>query len=210
MLSYLRNNAIPETKQQQDQANQEGYISPAAGAKNVRQTSMLLAGLFVIGMFSVFVMIKKAAVPQQAAAAKDAQIEAGLAQFAGIKKDMFSQMDQIVQKFHDFSNFEQIKPTELARDPFYSRLAISAQVMRDLNRQAAGDANAVESVLFTRVRELQIQSIMNSQDKPCCMINDKLLYVGDKIEDFTIAAIGGNFVEFKAGQFSTVLKLSEE
>jgi hypothetical protein len=50
---------------------------------------------------------------------------------------------------------------------------------------------------------------MQSKRGNCCMIDDKVLYKGDKIQDFTIGEIAENYVKLKSEGFEIILKVSE-
>jgi hypothetical protein len=59
-------------------------------------------------------------------------------------------------------------------------------------------------------QNMQLQSILQSKYGNCCMIDDTLLYKGDKINGFKIAEIGNDFVRLEGQGFNRTLYLQTE
>lgn len=57
----------------------------------------------------------------------------------------------------------------------------------------------------TKGVQLQLLSIMQSDQGDCCMIGDKILYEGDSIEGFKVSQIGDSFVKLETSDGEIVL-----
>jgi len=140
-------------------------------------------------------MIKRSA-PQATAAAgvgmQELRIEEAITGFAGVRSEMFSRMGEIVKKFYQFSDVQQVDVHELVKNPFELDTGYSARIE---NREARS--------------EMQLLSIMRSNQGNCCMIDDRILYEGDSIRGFKVRQIGDSTVSLESGDLEITLKLSE-
>jgi hypothetical protein len=132
MLSFLRdsqetNQASASKTQSPADAPAQGeateYLTVAGKTQKARQSTMVVAVLFVVGLAVLGVMVKKCQFKPAAAAAataksEDSQIEAAISRLTGVSAEMNTRMDQIVQKFHEFSAVVQVAVDELAKNPF--------------------------------------------------------------------------------------------
>ena len=198
------------TKDTQEQE----YLTVATQGKQVRKTTILLAVLFGIGLLSLWFMVKKSA-PQTAAASvgtEEAQIEKAITRITGVRSEMFSRMDEIAKKFYEFSDVQQVKVGELAKNPFELE-AFLANVKETSDTQEGDYDIEAEMMRQQWLRQqtegLQLLSIMQSDQGNCCMINDRILYEGDSIRGFKLFWIGDNFVKLEHEDVEIVLKLSE-
>jgi preprotein translocase subunit SecG len=188
--------AIPDSSQE--------YLTVADKKGQLRQSTYLLAVLFIIGIFCLFFMIKKstpsAASAQNPSGEKSQQtrIEAAIAKITGIHSQVFDSLGKIVKKFYEFADFEQINVSELSKNPFRQQNII--QNIRDDNER-------VESVI--NQGELELLTIMSDEKGICCMINDKLLRKGDMINGLTVEEITESSVSLTNDETRIVLRLSE-
>jgi preprotein translocase subunit SecG len=178
---------------------EQQYLTVAAQGKDVRKMTMLLAVLFVMGLLCLLFMIRKSA-PQSATAAsngaEETQIEKAIARLTGVGSEMFKRMDQIVKKFYEFSDVQQVRVNELVKNPFEIFLA-------------DGDKNPdIKEPEPTRP-DLQLVAILQTGEGNCAMINGKILYEGDTIEGSKVVQIGEDFVKLEFEGVETVLKLSK-
>jgi len=188
-----------------EKSQQSEIIQPQAQDKNVRQTTFILIGAIAIVFAGVWVMHKKNT-PAKATAAvneQELQIESAISQLTGINKESVSQVDGVVKKFYEFSDFGQVRPEQLKTDPF--GLNWAAAFMPTL----AG-ANKGGNVESAKLPEMQLLSIFKSQHGNCCMIDDVLLYKGDKINGFEVMEIGEDFVKLKSAGNTVILYLQTE
>ena len=191
---------------------QEEYLTVAAQTKQVRKSTIVLAVLFAIGLLCLWFMIKKST-PQTASAtaanAEEMQIETAIARFTGVRSEMFNRMDEIVNRFYEFSNVPQVYANELTKNPFELEMFL-ANLRANAEEEALGiDADMLWQQTRQRAKDMQLSSIIQSEQGTCCMINDEILYEGDPIGGFKVRQIGDSYVKLKCEDVEIVLKLSE-
>ena len=185
------------------QPNSQEYFTVAAQNKNVRKSTIMVAILFGIGLLCLWFMIKKSA-PQAASASstdtQETQIEAAITRLTGVSSEMFSRMDQIVNKFYEFSDVLQVQVNELVKNPFELEMFLSSLKGKVDAQEENIDINA-EFIRQQQIRQkasgLQLLTICQTEQGNCCMIDDKILYEGDLINSFRVTQIGDNFVKIK-------------
>jgi len=238
MLSFLRDSGaggLPAEKSGDaagkppadgaEKPQDQEYVAVAAQGSSVRKGTILIAILFVAGMVCLWLMIRKSS-PQSASAAQaeteQAKIEAAITRMTGVKSEMFNRMDDIVNKFYEFSEVPQVQVVELVKNPFELETFL-ASLRRKLDASDADLAASAELMRQQRIKEqtkdMQLTTIMESEEGNCCMISNKLLYEGDLLGDFKVTQIGDSFVKLTwapkgvppvgAEGLEIVLKLSE-
>ena len=176
------------------------FLTVAANSKNVRRSTVLVAILVAIGLVCLLFMIRKSQ-PQAASAKQSAndetKIEAAIGRLTGIRSEMAGRMDEIIQKFYEFSDVCQVRVGELVKNPFQvegTMKGIKGGAVAEIDPQAQA-----ESIRRQKMQEqantLKLLSIMRSDEGPSCMINDQILRQGDVLEGFTITQIGSTSVE---------------
>ncbi len=179
------------------------FLARVRHGKNLKQSTIILAVLFTVGAVCVWFMIKKITPPPADAAVgtEEARIENAIAQLTGIRTEMDTRMGDIVTRFSEFSDVEQVGIADLKKNPF----AIELSVDNLENALDPGHRREVEG----RAQKLQLWSIMASPQNACCMINNKILYKGDKIDGFTVTEIDSRFVELELDEIRVIKKMSE-
>ena len=205
-----KQNRVPKPPAQPAEKTQEQqYLSVAAQGKNVRKTTMLLAVLFVIGLLCLWFMIKKSS-PQTATAAsvgdEKTQIEIAIARLTGAGSEMFNRMDQIVKKFYEFSDVQQVRVYELAKNPFEHQIFLANVDENSDTKEVDIDT---ESMLRQQTRNMELLTICQTNQGNCCMIDDVILYEGDTIRGFKVCRITDTFVRLESEGIEIVLKLSQ-
>ncbi|NLH16792.1 MAG: hypothetical protein GX455_09450 [Phycisphaerae bacterium] len=221
MLSFLKdernkNHATPPETADQPAAGEnadgqvsreEDFLVPAEHGKNAKQSTFILVALFVIGALCVWFMIKKTT-PNSANAApnpEEAKIEEIVKTITGVKTG-FSEVDAIVGRFSQISAVEQVNVTELKKNPF--RRDVVLGTTEPAVPSASEQENWRREEVQRQAGKLQLFSIMNSTNGGCCMINDKLLNIGQSIEGFTVTKIEGDRVELTNNGVSVLLKMA--
>jgi preprotein translocase subunit SecG len=217
MLSYqkeeqngpaVRGTQTPETRQESSAAHSEDYLTVAGHKKRLKQSTIILIAVFVVGAFGVWMMIRKA-VPSVAAAAAAAQkkdevteIETAVAQLNGMQSEVSSQMKNVTARLNHLSEVGQIAVEDLRKNPF-ARVRLADQTNADdpMQKQFA------EEQTRRNAAGLQLWSITASPVGACCMINDKLLHLGDKIEGFSVREIRTASVIVEQNGIKVELKL---
>jgi hypothetical protein len=192
------------------------YLTVQTKSRNVRKTTRLLAALFGVGLISLLIMIK-ASSPRAADAAEDAtaesQIEHALARLTGIKTEFLDRMDQIVKKFYEYANVQQVELNQLSKNPF--RHDPAWQGLEKVSGPTSGDASLLrQQQIRKQAEDLQLFSIMKSDQGNCCMIDNRILYQGDSIKGFSVSQISDSVVRLQcptteSESVEIILKLSE-
>jgi len=225
MLPFMREQELEDSSLQKPPAaggtatdgaeEEQEYLTVAGHNKNARKSTTLLAALFVIGLLCLFFMIKKSTPETTTAAAVNAeqvQIETAIARLTGVKSEMFDRMDKIVKKFYEFSDVQQVNVNELAKNPFKREIFLGS--LRNISDIEEGDSDIdIEMMrkqqLKQQAKNMQLLSIMQSEQGNCCMIDDRILYKGDSIKGFNVKQIGDSFVKLDSKGVEIILKLSE-
>jgi preprotein translocase subunit SecG len=228
MLSFLRDQSLEDLPAQKkaktaasktpgdgaDKSQESEYLTVATKKKQVRKSTTLLAVLFIIGLLCLWFMIKKST-PKAASGAsvdkEETMIETAIARLTGVKSTIFSKMDEIVSKFYEFSDVPQVKVNELAKNPFEEEtFAANLREKPEAGEKANEDARMRwQQQMRQRSQGMQLLSIMKSNQRNCCMIDDKILYEGDTIKGFKVVQIGDSFVRLESDGMQTILNLSE-
>lgn len=206
---YKKNQAADTSEQNQERR----YLTVAGQGKNVRRMTMFLAVLFVLGLLCLLFMIKKS-VPRTAAASstgiEESQIEKAIGRLTGVGSEMFKRMDQIVKKFYEFSDVEQVKVDELAKNPFTLQIFLADGEESTDSEEAAINAEMIrQRKLRQGTKDLQLLTICQMDEGYSCMIDDKILFEGDSIKGYKVSEITESFVKLELEGVEVILKLSE-
>lgn len=214
MLSFLNedenSNKLPEgitdaseeVKEESQDSDSEDYLMPSTTEKTVKNSTILLTILLVAGASTVWMMVKKVA-PREASAAssqEDLQVESAIAKLTGIRTEMYGKLDQVAEKFYQFSNINQVPSDQLKNNPF-----IHSPGFMGLLPEIKGSGYKIDK----KKLRFKLWSIMDSDQGRSCMVNNKILYVGDSIEGMVVSQIGKNAVELTSGNQSVVLRISQ-
>jgi hypothetical protein len=125
----------------------------------------------------------------------EAKIEAAISRLTGVRSEMAGRMDEIIQRFGEFSDVFQVKVGELSKNPFQVE-GIEAEKVEILPTDDPLQAEALRRKRMEKqASTLRLLSILRSDKGSSCMINDQVLSQGETIEGFMIGQIGSNFVE---------------
>jgi hypothetical protein len=187
-----------------DNQQQSEIIQPQVQEKNVRQTTFILIGAIAIVFAAIWIIHKKTAPAKTTAAVNEQQlqIESAIAQLTGINRENISQVDELVKKFYEFADFGQVKPQQLKADPFNLYWNSSMIPASSGDRKTGGEP--------AKKVQMELLSILRSKYGNCCMIDDMLLYKGDKINGFEVVEIGDDFARLQSGGHITTLYLQTE
>ena len=192
-----------------DKSQEAEFLTVSSKSKQVRKTTTLLAVIFVVGLLCLGFMIIKSS-PNEASAsnnpAEHTQVETAIARLTGVKTQMFNRMDEIVNKFYEFSDVPQVKVNELAKNPF--EFDTTTGNINDVENNL--DARALwQQHLKQNTKGMQLWSIMQTHQGNRCMIDDEILAEGDSIRGFKVIQIGDKFVKLESDGVQIELKLSE-
>lgn len=192
------NNEYSQEPQGFDQGGE--FLTTSVQNSSVKRSTIILCAVFAVAGGSIFFMIKKGA-PQSASAATPkgavSEIDMAIAKLSGIKAEIFNQIDGIAKKFDEFSNFQQIPVNSLKLNPFKSS---------GLGYANSNFDNSEYSASYTG--SLKLDSIMQSGNESFCMIDDKILFVGDTVGGYKVLQIGKDFVNLDNGYDTKTLKIN--
>jgi len=211
MLSFMREQGGEGVSQEQaaglnsleggapDKGENQEFLTVAATRSNLRRSTILVAALVAVGLAGLGYMIRKSQ-PQAAYGkpAKDEEnkIEVAISRLTGVSSEMVSRMDEIVNKFYEFSDVFQVEVGELVKNPFEVEMFMGAIKEEGPTPQDAATRAALiqRERLKQRAGILKLLSVMRSDDGNACMINDRILHQGDTIDGLVVTKIGGNSV----------------
>ena len=209
MLSFLKEQISSASAEQNKNTvdTEDGqYITVSATSENAKKSTMLLVGVFIVGVLVLLFMIKQSAPTEAKASAESKEqenIELAIARLTGVRSEIYGRMDEIVNKFYEFSNVKQVNVNELTKNPF------SEQLFAGTAADIEDDQINPQSLAVQQAHEVQLLSIMQSDQGNCCMIDDKILYKGDKIKSFVIEEIGDDYVKLNSEDYQIVLRLTD-
>jgi preprotein translocase subunit SecG len=190
-----------------EKSQDQPYLTVAEHGKRARNSTVLLAVLFIAGLLGLWFMIKKST-PQAASAADEqterVQIEAAITRLTGFKSEVFGRMDEIVRKFYEFSDVLQVQVSELAKNPFRLEMFLAGAKEEPQPTNLVPEID-VENLWRQQIQEkakgLELSGIMQTGRGNCCMVGSDILYQGDSVEGFKVREIGDTFVklEWQAG-----------
>jgi len=190
---------------EQEEVRTEEYLVPSASQKKVKYSTLILGIVFVVGVGSLFMMIKKST-PATASAGlseQELKIENAIAKLTGSKAQMNGKMNEIVNMIAALSDVKQVKVGELKKNPFRKGVVSKSRISNP------GFLGSAASKKPSAKRGLKLWSIMESDNDRNCMINGKLLNENDTIEGYTVKEIGEGFVELVSGKKSLTLRIAQ-
>jgi hypothetical protein len=167
---------------------------------------LALAGAGTYGMY-----VKSGT--QTATAAPDPKAQAVIKEFmtqrdknAQAMKKMLTDTDAVVRQFMNY-RVEQIPLSGLVANPFRTAPANPGEPSR-ADEEAAKKKREEERVAILKaVNGLQLQSVMHSENRKSCMINNALYTEGQQVDAFLIEKIAPNCVIVRNGQYRFELRM---
>jgi preprotein translocase subunit SecG len=214
MLSFLKEGqlkplggepSLPAIDGQGAGNGQSDYLTVAGHGKKLKQSTTLLIIVFVVGTAGVWMMIRKAAPSQAAAAQKKndmAEIESAVAQLNGMQSEVNNQMKSVTTRLNHLSQVGQVGVEDLRKNPFVIDVLTQAA-----NTSDPAQKQILESQLRQKAAALELWTVSESPRGTSCMINDKVLYAGDEIEGFRIKEIRAKSVIVEQNNIQAELKI---
>lgn len=217
MLSFMKEdgnqNIVPESSKvvetlkdvdDQEEIRTEDYLVPSAFQKKVKYSTLILGIVFVIGVLSLFMMIKKSTPAQAKAGLSDQElkIESAIAKLTGSKTQMNGKMNDIVNMIASLSDVKQVKVGELKKNPFSKRNSFKSSVSKP---------GFISNLISKKngSKGLKLWSIMESDHEKSCMINGEILKENDTFESYTVKKIGNGFVDMVSDKTSLTLRIAQ-
>lgn len=211
----------------QDDSSQESVANLSSGADEgvivaeekqpMSRSTLLMFGVLAIGAAGLFVMYKSsgpkpaaAAVTKETAEAKktiSSFLNGGDASFKTME-DRLKNTEKVVQQFAKYPSATQVPLSELSTNPFRQHAPQTKQQNTDLSEAAEKKKRDEERLAIKKAAEsLQVQSIMFSESRRGCMINNRIFAEGQSFDDFTVEKISPTTVIVKNGPYRFELRM---
>jgi hypothetical protein len=124
----------------------------------------------------------------------------------GKMKQMLHDTERVVEQFLTYPTVTQVPLDELAANPFRFRASSpqSAQVTQD---DEARRREEQRLAVLQAVQKLQLQSIMHSDARRACMINNVVYLEGQQVEGFVVRTINPASVIVQQDRYRFELKM---
>jgi hypothetical protein len=180
----------------------QDFLTVAERGKHVRHSTMFVVILFGLGLLGVWFMVQKTK-PNAASATEmslgEAEIEGAISRLTGGSSEMMTRMDEIVDKFYEFSEVYQVQVDELSKNPF--AVEASAQTVPLKEEESSNEEDKAHKELMKRLAEqtkaLSLLGIMQGENGNRCMIGEDVLQQGDSTGEFKVLDISATAVELE-------------
>jgi hypothetical protein len=219
MLSYMREDNENDTTlannremNEKDRApcrpadDERDYLVPANTGKHASRSTKVLLVLFFTGLVLLIFMVKRVTpLVAEAAMSEDSmQIERAVANLTGIRQEMDGNLNDAIRSISTLSDIKQVRVDELRKNPFQH--ASARQITgRKVNKSQGSTMHGARK----KADELHLWTIVSSEKKRSCMINDKILYEGDSILGLRVNLIDEDFVELVGRRSRIILRMSQ-
>jgi len=150
--------------------------------------------------------------PQSASAAEDIKAQQVIKQFMSERQKnpdaMKLMLKETEEKVRWFRNYPGDNQKPLTANPFrMTPLADAGTPVAPDNERDKRAREEERIAVLKAVNGLQLQSVMHSDARKSCMINNSLYLEGQQVEDFTIEKISPNAVIVRKGSYRFELKM---
>jgi hypothetical protein len=195
-----------------DAGGETAYIGGESRQPLSKGTVAMFVLLAVAGAGTYFMYVRTG--PQSAAAASDPKAQQVIKQYMTDRdKNLFAMEKMLrdtkgfVEQFLNYPSVKQIPLSALSANPFRVTAATSdtpgpADDQRDKKRREEERLAILKSV-----NGLQLQSVMHSDSRKSCMVNNTLYLEGQQVESFTIEKISPNSVIVRNGSYRFELRM---
>jgi hypothetical protein len=199
-----------------DECNGEAPFVDTVEEKKPRvsTTTMLMVGLSALGGLGVWMMVHRISAASAAPVnVETAQAKQTINNFLGNGSTSIRSMEQmlrntqrVVEQFLNYPSMTQVPLSDLRTNPF--RLKVAKTGGEDPNSVAERRKREEERVAALKaVQSLQLQSVMYSDARKACMINNVMYREGQQVDNFTVDKINATSVVVRAGLYRFELKM---
>ena len=180
----------------------DDFLVPSASEKKVKYSTFILMAVFIAGIAALFIMVKNSTFSKAEAglSEQDLKIESAIARLKSSRAQFNTKMTDVVNKISDISVVEQVEVHQLKKNPFKRGAFFSSANVNEFD---------IRADLKKTAEGFQLWTIMESDQKKSCMINDKILNLNDEIDGFAVKQIGEGFVVLVSGRKKIVLRITE-
>jgi hypothetical protein len=194
----------------------ESMVIPEA-KPTVSKGTLVLFGILILGASGFYVMYRQtgpkpasAAVAKETAAAKKTINSFLSGGDSNIKtmESLIKNTEKVVQQFIKYPSKTQIPLSDLRTNPFrlYEKPVEKPVSTEDLDKKKREEER---QAILKAVQGLQLQSIMYSEARRACMINNNLYREGQNLEQFTIEKITPSSVVVQNGPYRFELTMQK-
>jgi hypothetical protein len=191
------------------------YIAVEEKKPKVNQTTLVMFGVIALSAAGVWVMYQRvgpgkavAAPPPESVQAKktiNSFLDGGGNNIKNMES-MLRNTEKVVQQFLTYPSMTQVPLSDLRTNPFRLRPAKPENTpTSDAAERRKREEERV--AMLKAVQGLQLQSIMYSETRKACMINDTMYREGQNVGDFTVEKVTQNTVVVKNGVYRFELRM---
>jgi len=191
------------------------YIATEARKPALSRTTLIMFSVIALGAAGVWVMYQRVGPGKAAAAPSPESVQAKKTIHAfldgggsNIKsmETMLRSTEKVVQQFLSYPSMTQVPLSDLRTNPFRLRAARPDNApLDDITERRKKEEERV--AMLKSVQSLRLQSIMYSDARKACMINDTMYREGDVVDAFTIEKVTVNSVVVKGGVYRFELRM---
>jgi len=191
------------------------YIATEEKKPKVNQTTLVMFGVLALSAAGVWIMYQRvgpgkavAAPPPESVQAKktiNSFLDGGGNNIKSMES-MLRNTEKVVQQFLTYPSMTQVPLSDLRSNPFRLRPAKPENApTSDAAERRKREEERV--AMLKAVQSLQLQSIMYSDTRKACMINDTMYREGQTIDAFTIEKVNQSSVIVKSGVYRFELRM---
>jgi hypothetical protein len=197
-----------------DEAVDSAFVVPGDKQPLSKGTLAMFLVIALAGAGTYYMYVKTG--PQAAAAGVDPKAQQVIRQFMsdrdknlGAMQKMLKDTETVVKQFMSYPSVKQVPLSALTANPF-RMTAAPADQPQTLNKDDEREKKQREEervAVLKAVNALQLQSVMHSDARRSCMINNALYTEGQQVETFTIEKISPNAVVVRNGSYRFELRM---
>jgi len=208
-------NDPPEETASDNGDDMDASFVGSAEPRKLNKTTLVLLLVAVVGGAGLYFMHLRSG-PKVASAAAKQSADAGkaISQFlsggeSNIKamEELLRNTEKVVQKFLAYPSVTQVPLTSLQTNPF--RLSAPKSDAPETGAQEAKRREEERQAAIKAVQTLQLQSVIVSQDRKACLINNTLYKESQQVNGFTVEAIRPGSVIVRNGAYRFELKMQK-
>ncbi|CAN5620094.1 hypothetical protein BH09PLA1_BH09PLA1_26340 [soil metagenome] len=191
------------------------FIATEEKKPAMSQTTLIMFGVLALSAAGVWLMYQRVGPGKAAAAPNPESVQAkktinafldGGGSNIRSMETMLRSTERVVQQFLTYPSMTQVPLSDLRTNPFRLRAPRPANAALD---DAAERRKREEErvAMLKSVQSLRLQSIMYSETRKACMINDAMFREGQTVDAFTIEKVTANSVIVKGGVYRFELRM---
>jgi hypothetical protein len=191
------------------------FVSEETPKSAVSRTTLVMFGVVALGAAGVWFMYQRSGGPSAANAAavqETKKAEQTIKKFLGdngesIKnmESMLRNTEKVVQTFLNYPSMTQVPLSDLHTNPFRQKVVKATGAPDDAMDRRRREEERL--AMLKAVQVLSLQSVMCSETRRACMINNALYREGQQVDTFTVEKITATSVVVKNGAYRFELKM---